>query len=129
MQTRRFVLLVALTLLYARSADAQFNAPSKPAPGENFHVELGLMWWKPTPTLTLSTEGLAAAGVDTVDFVKEFGLPDDHKFREFRATVKLAQKHKLRYSSVSLDYNQDATLQRTITFNGQTFPVSIAANA
>ena len=45
----------------AARAEAQFNVPD-PAPGENFHVELGLMFWPPTPEIEIQTGGLADAG-------------------------------------------------------------------
>ena len=128
MRTRVSAAVLALVLLGAGRAQAQFNAPSKPADGEDFHVELGLMSWKPTPELTLSTNGLSAAGIDEVDFVKEFDIQDD-RFKEFRVTVHPARKHKINFSSVPVRYNRDATLERTITFRGRTFPVSVAANA
>jgi hypothetical protein len=128
MRTRISIAVTALVLLGAGRAHAQFNAPAKPAPGEDFHVELGLMYWKPTPELTLSTSGLSAAGIDHVDFVKEFDIQDE-RFKELRVTLHPGRKHKINFSNVPVRYNQDATLERTITFRGQTFPVSVAANA
>src|SRR3954465_8901918 len=120
--------IVVVLLLGAHSADAQFAAGPTVPPGEDFHVELAAMFWNPSPELTLSTDALGAVGVDQIDFVNEFGI-EDRRFPEFRGTFKPRRKHKIRLSFVPIRYNQDATLQRTITFHGRTFPVNIAPNA
>ena len=99
-----------------------------PAPAESFHVELGLMFWQPTPGIEIQTGGLAAAGIPGVDFVREFGLLDD-RFAEFRSVFKTGRKHKFRVSHVNFDYFQQATAQRTISFGGATFPVTIPVTA
>jgi hypothetical protein len=123
----RLVATLLLSLLLASRADAQFRV-ADPAPGEQFHVELGLMFWNPTPGLQIQTGGLAALGENEVDFVQEFGI-ENERFNEFRAVIKAAKKHKIRISHVLAEYNAAATLQRTIVFGGQTFPVSVPATA
>ena len=122
----RLVSAVVLALvLVAGRADAQFTPPREGVPAEDFHIELGLMFWQPTPELTLTT---GDAVVGTVDFVQEFGLTDE-RFREFRGVLKLARKHKLRFAYVPIKYDQDAVLQRTILFENRVFPVNADANA
>lgn len=126
MRIRR-VALVLLCLLSAARAEAQFNVPN-PAPAENFHLELGLMFWRPSPEIQLQTGGLASLGIAGVDVVREFAL-DKEQFMEFRAVLKAGRKNKIRVSYLPIEYNQDATLERTITFGGVTFPVSVPATA
>ena len=123
----RLVAALVLSLVLASRADAQFRV-EKPAPGEQFHVELGLMFWKPTPVLQIQTGALAALGEGQVDFVNEFAI-ENQRFNEFRGVIKAGKKHKLRVSHVVAEYNQSATLSRTIVFGGQTFPVSVPATA
>jgi hypothetical protein len=123
----RLVAAVLLSLVLASRADAQFRV-EKPAPGEQFHVELGLMFWNPTPVLQIQTGALAALGEGQVDFVNEFAI-ENQRFNEFRGVIKAGKKHKLRVSHVVAEYNQSATLSRTIVFGGQTFPVSVPATA
>ena len=123
MHTRLTLVTILVCLLAASRAEAQFRPPA--ASPEDFHAELGLMFFTPTPELTLTT-GNALVG--TVDFVQEFGLGED-TFREIRSVVKAARKHKIRYSRVSFEYDQSAVLQRTITFQNVTFPVTANANA
>ena len=122
---------LAATLLFsvviAGRAEAQFNVPD-PAPAENFHVELGLMFWQPTPGIEIQTGGLGSAGIPGVDFVQEFGLLDD-RFAEFRSVIKTGRKHKFRIAHVTFDYFEQATAQRTISFGGVTFPVTVPVTA
>lgn len=123
----RVLAATLLCLVLSARAEAQFRVP-EPAPGENFVVELGLMFWSPTPGLLIQTGGLSAIGENQVDFVSEFGIEND-RFREFRSVIKAGKKHKLRLSHVLAEYNASAVLQRTISFGGQTFPVSVPATA
>jgi hypothetical protein len=122
MRIRLFIttLVLALPLLAVSRAEAQ-------ASGGNDHVvELGVMSWKPSPEITLSTQSLSGVGVDDVDFVQEFGI-EDKSFPEFRAAI--GRNHKFRFSYVALKYDQEATLQRTIVFQGRTFQVNVPASA
>lgn len=126
MRTRTALLVLALLAFGAPRAHAQFNAPD-PAPGENFVLELGLMLWSPTPELTIRTGALAALGESEVDFVKEFGI-ENKRFREIRAVLKPGRKHKLRFHYLPIEYHEETTLSRTITFAGRTFNVGLPAN-
>ena len=89
------------------------------------HVaEVAVMPWKPSPELVLSTDTLSSFSVDEVDFVREFGIKDKW-FPEFRAA--LGRSHKFRFSYVKFNYEADATIQRTFTFQGRTFTVGAPA--
>jgi len=118
--------IAVCTLLAAARADAQFSVP-RPAPAEEYVVELGLVWWTPAPGLEIQTGALAALGENRVDFVSEFNI-ENARFTEFRATLK-GGKHKLRFARVPMRYQESATLTRTIDFGGVTFPVSVPATA
>jgi hypothetical protein len=127
MQIRPLAAVLLAVLLLSSRADAQFRV-ADPAPGENFHVELGLMFWSPTPEILIQTGALAAIGETGVDFVQEFGI-EKTRFNEFRGVIKAGKKHKIRVSHVHMHYNESATLQRTIIFGGQVFPISVPATA
>src|SRR5688500_18697357 len=124
----RVSFVLFLTCLFAATqAEAQFNVPS-PAPGEQFRVELGLMFWQPTPEILIQTGALAQLGQSEVDLVQEFGI-EKKRFKEFRVVLKPGRKHKLRFSYVPIEYDEAARLQRTITFGGRVYPVSVDATA
>jgi len=113
----RLVVLLAGLLCFAGRASAQ-GSP------EDYHAELGLIWWKPTPEIVLSS----GAGGTPVDFVSQFAL-ERGRFREFRVVLKPARKHKLRYSSVPIEYAASATLTEPITFQGQTYPAGASVSS
>jgi hypothetical protein len=116
---------VLLSLVASSQADAQFRAPEAPAPGENFHVELALMFWKPTPGIVIGSDSLRAVDATGVDLVQQFGI-EDKRFNEFR-TVLQGGKNKVRISHVDIVYNEAATLQQAIVIGGR--PFNIAADA
>jgi hypothetical protein len=116
-----------VTLVWAAPADAQFNAPRPVVPGEDYRVELGLGFWQPEPGLVIRMDDLEVLGSD-IDFVEEFGL-EKERFREFRATIKMGRKHKVRVDYVPISYDAEATLTRTIVFNGQEFTIGVPVSA
>ena len=122
---RTLPLLVLLSLVASSQADAQFRAPEAPAPGENFHVELALMFWKPTPGIVIGSDSLRAVNATGVDLVQQFGI-EDKRFNEFR-TVLQGGKNKVRISHVDIVYNEAATLQQAVVIGGR--PFNIAADA
>jgi hypothetical protein len=89
-------------------------------------VELGLMSWRPSPGLTLSTDALPGASVDAVDFVKEFAI-EDRSFPNFRLAV--GRSHKFRLGHAKFSYQPEAVIQRTFTFQGNTFALDTPASA
>jgi hypothetical protein len=91
---------------------------------ENYHIELGAMYWKPSPQVVISS----GSGGTPIDFVSQFSI-EDKRFREFRVVLKAAPKHKLRYSTVPIKYSGSATLNQSITFQGQTFNAGVPATA
>jgi hypothetical protein len=91
------------------------------------HVgEVGVMLWKPSPELVLSTETLSGFSIDEVDFVQEFGI-EDKWFPEYRATI--GRSHKFRFAYVKFNYDEEATIQRTFTFQGRQFTIGAPATA
>lgn len=123
----RFALIAFVLAISSGTAEAQFNV-SDPAPGEDFSVELGAMFWTPTPTLIVQTGALSAFGDSRVDFVREFGI-EDKRFTEFRVVAKPGRKHKIRFNYIPLEYSETATLDRTITFGDRTFTEGVPTTA
>src|SRR6476659_481306 len=74
-------------LFAASHAHAQFRAPEAPAPGENFHVERAMMFWKQTPGIVIGSSSLQAVNATGVDLVQQFGIADK-RFNEFRAVLQ-----------------------------------------
>lgn len=125
MHIRGTLSVCLLISLLASQADAQFRPPSEPAPGENFHVELGLMFWKPTPGIVIGSDSLRAVNAAGVDLVQQFNIADK-RFNEFRAVLQ-GGKTKLRVSHANLLYNEATTLNEAVVIGGR--PFNVAANA
>ena len=125
MHIRGSLPLCLLLSLFASQADAQFRAPEAPAPGENFHVELALMFWKPTPGIVIGSDSLRAVNATGVDLVQQFGI-EDKRFNEFRSVLQ-GGKSKVRISHVDMIYNEASTLQQAVVIGGR--PFNIAADA
>jgi hypothetical protein len=88
---------------------------------EDFHVELGVTFWKPSPDLVIATGGNPA-----VELVNSFGI-EDKQFTGFTLTAKPGRKHRVRFSYVRMDYDKEALVSQTIAFGGQVFNVNIPA--
>jgi hypothetical protein len=127
MHIRVSAFLFAAVLLQGSSATAQFRPPDPPAPGEQYHVEFGAVRWSPEPGIVLATDGLAASGLNGVDFVREFGFATK-RFTEFRGVFK-AGKHKIRYGKVPVAYVESVQLERPLVYGGRTFGPGFDATA
>lgn len=113
-------------LLTVLSALFVFTTTPSLAQAQDHVAELGVMFWRPSPTITLSTDALAGTNINEVDFVEEFAIADKW-FPEFRATV--GRSHKFRFSYVNVKYDEEAIIQRTITFQGRTLTLGEPATA
>jgi hypothetical protein len=125
--TRRLYLaLAAAFALAATPASAQF-APrtlNDPATGEQFHVEGFAGLWKPTDTMSISSESLGIVG-SAIDFKKDLGFKDE-TFSEVRLVGRPARKHKFRFHYIPIKFDQpNFVLTRNITFNGQLYRVGL----
>lgn len=112
----RLLLLTAAILCVGSAASAQ-GSP------ENFGLEAGLIFWKPSPEIVLSSGTLGTP----VDFINTFAV-EDKRFRSYRIVSK-AGKHKVRFSKEDIKYDATAPLIHTIQFQGQTYTVGVPATA
>lgn len=127
LRSRLTAVLCLLVLLSASPAFAQYagrGGLSDPATGETYRVEIGGFLWNPTPTLLVRSESLEIIG-DQIDFVNDFEI-DNATFRQLRVALRPARKHKFRFEYTPIRYNNDeATLRRSIVFNGQRFDLAL----
>ena len=56
---RTLPVCLLLSVFAASQADAQFR-PEQPTPGEDYHIELGMMFWNPTPGIVIGSDSLRA---------------------------------------------------------------------
>ena len=128
MRTRLFAVSVCLVagLCTAVPAAAQYGAPragSDRATGETYHVEVAGTIWNPTPEIVIASEGLGQLGTN-VDFVNTLGITKT-RFRQFKAVLRPATKHKFRFEYTPITYTAQKSVPVTFVFNGQRFNVGI----
>lgn len=120
----RVASFAALASLLPMAAAAQDRvATPVRALGERYFVELGGIFWNPTPSGVIASERLDIVG-DQVDFVNDLGFAAS-RFRDLRLVLRPAPKHRIRFQYTPIEYTADNIFQRTITFNGQVFPVAV----
>ena len=124
MRTRPTLFLLIAILFATTCAEAQFRA-ADPAPGEDFRVELGAMFFQPTPELRIQT---GSSIVGEVDFVEEFDI-EEKLFTDLRVVAKPGRKHKIRFSYLAARWDESAVIERTFTFGGRRFVVGAPATA
>lgn len=124
---RLFGALAALVLLSSAAppAEAQFRPRLEvEAPAaERYIIEAQGGLWNPGPQMSITSESLGIIG-SRIDFGTDLGLVKT-RFRELRATLHPARKHKFRFQAVPMSYKQNATLSRDLVFNGQRYRVGV----
>jgi len=91
---------------------------------EDFHVEAGVMLWRPSPDVLVASGTLGTP----VDFVNTFAV-DDKWLVDLRVVLKAARKHKLRFSVDPIKYEGTETLTEMIRFRGQTYSIGVPTTA
>lgn len=118
--------VLAATASPVRAQYGAYRVPD-PATGERYRVEIAANAWNPAPDIVISSESLGILGSD-IDFVKDLGL-SKKRVGEYRAILRLARKHKLRVHFVPLSYQADATLTRSLVFNGIRYEIGIPVSS
>lgn len=118
---------LACLLIGLSTVQAQVRSQD-PAPGEDFGVELGAALWKPTPVFRVQSGSLVQLVGAETDLAEEFGI-EPERFTELHVVLRPARKHKIRFSSIPVEYQASATLSRTITIGGRTFAVNVPTAA
>jgi hypothetical protein len=126
MRMRVSVFLVCLILLGVSTAQAQKPGTSDRATGETYRVEVAGYFWNPDPDITVRSEALTQARLGSViDFIEDFGI-EQARFRQIKVVLRPGTKHKFRFEYTPITYEApNATLERTIVFNGQEFNLAL----
>lgn len=129
----RLSLLVVASLLAAVPATAQFQPRSldDPATGEQYHIEGAIGLWSPNTTATILSEGtgpLSGIAGTLIDLKRDLGLTDQ-RFPEFKAVLRPARRHKLRFQFIPIKHEQQSSLVRDVVFNGLRYQVGLPVNS
>jgi hypothetical protein len=125
LRTRIVAPFVLCLALLPAPASAQYGASrmSDRATGERYHFEISGNLWNPTPDMVISSEAFGIIGSD-IDLVTDLGI-EKKRFRQLRAVLRPATKHKLRFEYTPISYNSVSNLSRNVIFNGITYPVTL----
>jgi hypothetical protein len=117
---------LALLGLFPAPASAQYRPPDlgrNPVLGERYHVEVSGSIWNPALFGVISSEQFGIPGTQ-IDFTNDLGYKKT-RFRDFRIVLRPSQKSRFRIQNTPITYTAETLLNRTLVFNGITFPVSV----
>jgi hypothetical protein len=125
---------IAAFVALAAPAHAQFHprTAGDAAVGESYHIEGSVGLWFPTADMTVTSSGSGAlSGLlgSSINAESDLGMPATQRLPEFQITLRPARSHKLRMQFIPIQYSGSATLTRTISFNGQGYPISATVNS
>ncbi|HYN07239.1 MAG TPA: hypothetical protein VES67_07600 [Vicinamibacterales bacterium] len=117
--------VMAIIGLAPATSQAQYSAPElrTEAIGEKYHVELAGTLWTPSLFGVISSEQFGIAG-DEIDFQSDLGFKRT-RFKDLRIVLRPGQKHRFRIQYTPVLYTAETTLNRSVVFNGQLYPVSL----
>ena len=120
----RLIVCALFTFAFGTAAHAQTDSI---VPGENFHVEFDVLWWHPSPDLTVNTGRLESVGITDFEFASTFGI-EEVWFSDFRFLYRPARKHRIRFGYSPTRYEESAVLTREIRFDDKPFTGTVAAD-
>jgi len=125
--------VTAAICLIATPARAQYKPQTVNdlATGESYHVEGGALLWFPSAELTVASGGSGAlSGLEgtTIDAKRDLGLVDK-RLPQLNLVLRPSRPHKFRLQYIPIKYEQSATLQRNIDFNGQRYRLGVPVNS
>jgi hypothetical protein len=116
---------MAMIGLAPATSQAQYAAPElrTEAIGEKYHVEAAFSLWMPSLFGVVSSEQFGILG-DEIDFENDLGFKRT-RFKDLRIVLRPATKHRFRIQYTPVVYSAETTLNRSVIFNGQLYPVSL----
>ncbi len=124
------IVLLSAIITSSTAAEAQYRGYSgrSVVVGERYWVEGTIGTWNPNPeTIRVTSESLGIAGTE-IDAITDLGFVKK-RFPDFRLVLRPGLKHKFRFSYIPIKYSSEATLRRSIVFNGLEYRVGLPVNS
>ncbi|TAK12133.1 MAG: hypothetical protein EPO35_11700 [Acidobacteria bacterium] len=130
------LITLALALLVAPPAAAQYSAPKMNAPnsgntevavGEKYHIQFNGGLWNPTVYGLIASSQFGITGTQ-ISFEKDLKFAQK-RFKEFGVELRPTKRNKFYAQYTPITYASDTTLTREIVFNGQKFAVNLPVKA
>ena len=91
--------------------------------GERYNVEMATTFWTPSVYGVIQSDAIEAIG-SSISFTDDLGY-ESTRFTDLRFVIRPGKKHRIRIQYTPIEYRAAATLNRDVTFQGATFPVSV----
>lgn len=119
---------IAAGLLVAAPASAQPvqtrpGEKSNTVYGERYNIEMSTTWWTPSVYGVIQSDAIDAIG-SSISFTDDLGY-ESTRFTDLRFVIRPGKKHRIRIQYTPIEYRAAAVLNRDVTFQGETFPVSV----
>ncbi|MEK6526481.1 MAG: hypothetical protein AABZ22_06380 [Nitrospirota bacterium] len=96
--------------------------------GENAWVELEVRGWSPTLKGSVQSTGSGLLGTN-LNFDSTLGVNTQQSFLWPKATLHVADRHRLSVSGLQMQYGGDKTIAQNINFGGSTFAVNTSVHS
>ena len=113
-------------VLFAGVTTAAFSQVADKEDFDNYHLRIDAGWYYSDPSGSI--HGSAATDNTSIDFNKDLGF---NSYSTFSGKVdwKFTRKNHLYVSVIPFNFQRQTVLNRTITFQGQTFTAGLTTNS
>jgi hypothetical protein len=113
-------------LLFAGVTTAAFSQVADKEDFDNYHLRIDTAWYYSDPSGNI--HGSATTDNGTIDLQKDLGFTSYSTFSA-KADWKFTRKNHLYVSVIPFKFSRQTVLNRTITFQGQTFNAGLTTNS
>jgi hypothetical protein len=126
MTQRKLQIALSAMVLFAGVTTAAFSQVADKEDFDNYHLRIDTGWYYSDPSGSL--HGSASTDNASIDFNKDLGFNSYSTFSG-KADWKFTRKNHLYVSVIPFNFQRQTVLNRTITFQGQTFTAGLTTNS
>jgi hypothetical protein len=126
MTQRKLQIALSGMVLLACVTTAAFSQVADKEDFDNYHLRIDTGWYYSDPSGSL--HGSASTDNASIDFNKDLGFNSYSTFSG-KADWKFTRKNHLYVSVIPFNFQRQTVLNRTITFQGQTFTAGLTTNS
>jgi hypothetical protein len=123
---RKLLNVVSGMVLFAGVTATAFSQVADKEDFDNYHLRIDTAWYYSDPTGTI--HGSATTDNGTIDLNKDLGFSSYSTFAG-KADWKFTRKNHLYVSVIPFNFSRQTVLNRTITFQGQTFNAGLTTSS
>jgi hypothetical protein len=127
MTHRKLVAVLSGMLFFAAFSATSFSQKVEPEDFDAYKLRIDAAWYYSNPSGYIQASG-SGPNVGTIDLQKDLGLPNYSTFAG-KADWKFTRKNHLFLQAIPLNMSHQTVLQRTFTFQGQTFTAGLTTSS